>query len=159
LLFGLGLAMLMALVISGFEETLAQYIIIASFIPVIVYISGALTAQTVVIFVRDLTVISKGYSFKKYFFKQLAITFLISVIISLLLFLFINLFWSDSSMAFVISLATGLSLILTALVSVFLVILIKRFHFDPALGSGPVATVISDILSIVIYFVIVLLLL
>ena len=32
--------------------------------------------------------------------------------------------------------------------------LFQRFGYDPAFGSGPLATVIQDLLSIVVYFAI-----
>jgi len=159
LIAGLFGAIFMALYISLFEETLATYLLVASFIPAIVYISGALGTQIQTIFVRDLAVLGNKLNLKKYFFKQLYISLLISLIIGFLLFSFIALFWKSPLIALAIGLASFISLICTGAIAFFITLAIKRFNFDPALGSGPIATIISDITSVVIYFIVVVLLL
>ncbi len=152
LIIGLFGAIIMAAFISNFEETLAKYLIIAAFIPTIVYISGALSSQTLIIFIRDLAVMGKGLNFKNYFFKQIITSIMLSFFMGVALFLLVTLFWSLPYIALVIAIATFVSLIATNFISMLIAILIKRFKFDPALGSGPIATVIADISSVVIYF-------
>jgi len=151
-------AMFMASYIRLFEDTLAKYLIIASFMPAIVYISDALGTQFQTVFVRDLAILGKSLDLKKYFSKQITLGFLIALLISLLMFFFISVVWNVPHTAYVISLAAFATLIVTTLSALFTTFLIKRFKFDPALGSGPVATIISDITSVVIYFIIVVLL-
>ncbi len=150
--------MLMALYIGLFEETLAQHLIIASFVPAIVYISDALGTQFQTIFVRDLAIMGKELDFKKYFLKQMAIGVLIAFIIGILMFFSILFIWSVPQIAFIISLASVITLIVASFTALLITLLIKRFKFDPALGSGPIATIISDTTSVVIYFIIVVLL-
>ncbi len=155
LLIGLLGATLMAFYIGLFEETLARYLIIASFIPAVVYISDALGTQLQTVFVRDLAVLGKSLNLKKYFFRQIIVSSLIAILISLLMFLIISLLWKALYIGFVISLGILLSLVFTSLTAFFITIAIKKFRFDPALGSGPIATIISDITSVVIYFFVV----
>ena len=155
LIIGFAGAMLMALYISLFEETLVKYLIIASFVPAIVYISDALGTQFQTIFIRDLAILGKELNFKKYFFRQMIIGFLIAFIFAVIMFFFIFLFWHISRIAFIISLASFIALIITSFTSLLITILIKKFKFDPALGSGPIATIISDLTSVIIYFLIV----
>ena len=151
-------ALLMALYIGMFEETLAKYLIIASFVPAIVYLSGALGTQVQTLFVRDLAVLGKEINVKRYFLKQMTIGFFIASIISVLMFSSIFLFYNVSRIALIISLASFITLIITSFTALIITFLIVRLKFDPALGSGPIATIISDLTSVVIYFIIVILL-
>ncbi|MEM4245042.1 MAG: magnesium transporter [Candidatus Nanoarchaeia archaeon] len=152
-------AMFMALYIGLFEETLAKYLIVASFVPAIVYMSDALGTQVQTVFVRDLAILGKDLNFKNYLFRQMRIAFFIALIIGVFLFSFIFLLWKVKVIAFAISLASFITLIVASFTALLITLLIKRFKFDPALGSGPVATIISDVTSVVIYFVVVALLL
>jgi magnesium transporter len=61
--------------IGLFEKALEQYMILAFFIPVIVYLSGALGSQHITICVRDLASHGKELNHLKYFLKQSSIAF------------------------------------------------------------------------------------
>jgi magnesium transporter len=159
LIIGLLGAILMAAFIQNFEETLSLYILVAAFIPTIVYISDALANQTLTIFIRDLAIMGQAINIKSYFFRQMFISLIISSILAVIMFGIVTVLWDIPYMSFVISLAAFASLLTTTLIAIVIAILIKRFKFDPAIGSGPIATVIADLTSIVIYFVIVILLL
>ncbi len=149
---------LIALYIELFEETLAKYLIITSFVPATVYISDALGTQFQTVLVRDLAVLGKELNLKKYFLKQMTIGVLIAFITSLFMFSFIFVIWHAPHLALIISLASFTTLVITSFSALSITFLIKRFKFDPALGSGPIATMVSDITSVIIYFVMVVLL-
>ncbi len=138
--------------VSIFEATLEKYIILVFFLPAIVYMSGALGTQHQTLFVRDLAVLGKELNLKKYFFKQLCIGSLLALLISMVIFLVITFFWKQTLMALIISTAMFISLVVTSFVGLITTLSISRFKLDPALGSGPLGTVISDVVSIVIYF-------
>jgi magnesium transporter len=59
---------------------------------------------------------------------------------------------TDLSLAIAVSLMASTAC--ATLVAMMLPWLMTRLSFDPAFGSGPLATVIQDLLSIVIYFVV-----
>lgn len=159
LIIGLFGAMLIATYIGFFENMLAKYLILGAFVPAIVYMADALGTQVQTIFVRDIAILGKGLDFKAYFFKQMAVTLAIASLMGILMFSIISIFWKAPFIAFAISFAAFISLLVTSVTALLITLLIKRFRFDPALGSGPIATIISDMTSIVIYFVIVFLLL
>ncbi len=159
LIIGLFGAMIIAFYIGLFEETLAKYLIIGAFVPAIVYMSDALGTQLQTILVRDLAIAGKEINLSKYFFRQITVSFFMAIVIGIIMFLVISLLWKVPFIAFVISLAVLLSLIITSVTAFLITLAIKRFRFDPALGSGPIATIISDITSVVIYFLVVVLLL
>ncbi len=150
--------LLMALYMGLFDDTLSRYIIIATFVPAIVYISDALGTQFQTVFVRDLAILGRELNIKKYFLRQMEIAFLIASVMGILMFIFISLIWRLVNISIIISFATFITLLVTAFTSLFITLLIRKFNFDPALGSGPVATIISDMTSVVIYFIIVVLL-
>ncbi len=159
LIIGLLGALVIAAYVGFFEKTLEKYLILAAFVPAIVYMSDALGTQIQTVFIRDLAIMGKGLPLKHYFYKQFAIAGLMAMIIAAIMFIGIWLFWQTPFIAFVISLSTFISLLVTSLTALFITILIKRFKFDPALGSGPIATIISDLTSIIIYFIVAVLLL
>jgi magnesium transporter len=140
--------------IGLFENTLKENLIIAFFIPVIVYICGALCGQIEALLVRDIAVMGKELNIRKYILKQGIISVIIASIISALLFLTINLFWQNKNIASIISSAAFLSLTLTTLSSFVIILGIKKLGGDPALGGGPFGTVISDSLSIIVYLLV-----
>ena len=66
----------------------------------------------------------------------------------------IALFWNQRYIGFVISLSMAVTIIISSFTSLMVILMMKHLKFDPALGSGPFATIISDVMSIVVYFLI-----
>ncbi len=155
LLIGLVGIMLTAAFISLFEKILQQYLILAFFVPAIVYISSALGTQIQALYIRDLAIMREELNSKKYLMKQMSISFVMSLIISVTMFVIISLFWKQPNLSFVISLAAFLALLFTSLTAFLVTFTIKKLGYDPAFGSGPFATIISDATSIIIYFAVV----
>lgn len=154
LIFGLAGAMIIAVYITSFETMLQQYVIIASFVPAIVYMSSALGNQLQTIFVRDLAIMGKEINLKKYFTRQILVSITLALIIATIMFSTISILWSVQHIAFIIAMASFVSIIITGINSLLITLIIKHFKFDPAIGSGPVATIISDMTSIIIYFIV-----
>lgn len=65
---------------------------------------------------------------------------------------FALLVWDDAGLALAVSLALLASCAIATLVAMLLPWVLPRLGTDPAFGAGPLATVIQDLLSIVIYF-------
>jgi magnesium transporter len=62
--------------------------------------------------------------------------------------------WGDSAVALTVGLSIFVTCFTATLVAMALPWLLNRCHLDPAFGSGPLATVVQDLLSILIYFAI-----
>jgi magnesium transporter len=137
-----------------FEKALEEYIILAFFVPAIVYLTGAIGAQLVTLCVRDLATHGKGLNKPKYFLRQTYIAFALGLIISLITYLSVLVFWGEAYVGFVIALALMISVMLTNFTALGTTLIIDKMGKDPAFGSGPFATVISDVLSIVVYLVV-----
>lgn len=152
LVIGLLGVTLAAMFISTFEVTLQKYLLLAFFTPAIVYMSDALGTQHQTLFVRDLAVMGNELKLGKYIARQMIIGALLSLIIGVLMFLIIALFWKQQFVGFVISISMVITLIISSFTALMVTLLIKRLNFDPALGSGPLATIVSDVTSIILYF-------
>jgi len=154
LLVGLIGIIIAAGIINLFESTLEKYLILAFFVPAIVYMASALGTQHQTLFIRDLTILGKELKLHYYFIKQTLIAFIIGVIISVLIFFAVTLFWKQSFIAIVIAVSMFATLMITSFTSLFVTLIIYKLGQDPALGSGPFATVISDMTSIVVYMLV-----
>jgi len=153
LVLGLIGGILTAGVVGHFEEVLSKNIILAAFIPLLVYMSDAVGTQMQAFIIRDLSYDSK-LKFFKYFVRQASVAIVMGLIISLLLFI-ISLFLYNQ---ITISLVLGVSLFLAIITALFSGLVVpfvfSRLKFDPADTSGPIATIIQDVISIVIYFLV-----
>lgn len=143
-----------AIFISIFEATLGKYLILAFFIPAIVYMSDALGTQLQTLFIRDLAILGESLNMKKYLLRQIFIGLILGLILSVLVFFIISIFWKQPYIGFVIAFSMFITLILSSVTSLFITLIIKKLKFDPALGSGPFATIISDVSSILFYFIV-----
>lgn len=149
LIIGLLLGVLLSFVVSRFEEVLASDIRLAFFIPLIVYMAAAVGAQTQSIYTRDLR--TGRASLKKYFLKESVLGIFFGVMAGLGSFL-ITFVWFDSIvLARTVSFAMFLAVAIAPLVAIFVTELVQLEHKDPAVGAGPIATVIQDTLSVMIY--------
>lgn len=153
LLIGLLGGILAAQIIGRFEQTLEKNILIASFIPLIVYLADAVRVQLEAFAVRDFSLFRR-VNFTRYFMKQLsiviAIAFLLggsTAIISLLIYKNLNI----SIILGIAVTSAAISSIITGLLTPFI---FRKFKSDPANSSGPIGTIIQDLLSVAIYFLI-----
>jgi magnesium transporter len=60
--------------------------------------------------------------------------------------------WDEAQVAAAVGISLGISCSTASLVAMALPYRLARLGRDPAFGSGPLATVIQDLLSIVAYF-------
>lgn len=137
---------------SRFESILEKDIHLAFFIPVIVYMADALGTQTENVYVRN--VVDGKIDYKKYIFKEtllgVSIGSLFGTIIGILTY-----FWLDSvNLAITIGLSLLFTMAIAPLVALLVPSIIQYERKDPALGGGPITTIIQDILSLLIYFVV-----
>jgi magnesium transporter len=152
LLLGILGSLLAAGFISKFEATLQQNILLAAFIPLVVYISSAVAEQTQAFVVRDLA-LNPSLSFRSYMTRQTLVTFLLGIAISLILLL-VGIFLHHSLFLGVVLAISNFFAILASVVTGFILPYYgeKLFDIDPANAGGPIATIIQDVISVLIYF-------
>lgn len=150
LFLGLFGGVVATLVVSKYEAIISADVRLVFFIPIIVYLSDAVGTQTETIYVRELS--ERTVNFTKYIFKESVIGLGLGIISGALLGIFAT-YWLKS---FAIGLTMGLTmlvnLMLAPILAVFIPSILYKKHSDPALGSGPVATIIQDLISLLVYF-------
>jgi magnesium transporter len=158
LLLGLLGGVLSAEVVGLFEGTLSENLILASFIPMIMYMGGAVLSQTQAFFIRDLA-LNPQLNFRKYFVKQLGVIGIIALSVSVVMLIISLLRHQSLAIANVLSIALLAVVCSTMLTSLVIPYIFQKFKFDPADGSGPMSTVVQDLLGVIIYFLVAYLLL
>lgn len=152
LVIGLAGGMLATVIVGSFENALQEELSLAFFIPIIVYMSDAVATQTETIFIRSLSL--EAFDIKQYLAREALAGVILGSILSLLLFIFAFLFLQTLDVAIIVSLAMLASISTAVFVAILIPWALSRLKKDPAFGSGPFATIIQDILSILIYFAI-----
>lgn len=153
LIIGLFGGLLTAKIIGLFEYTLEKNIILASFIPLIVYMGGATLAQTQAFLIRDLA-LNPTLKFGKYFLKQLLVIFFIATFAAVILFGFGLLIYKNLLIIQIIATALFAAIISSILTGLVVPYLFSKLKMDPANASGPIATIIQDLLGVTLYFLI-----
>ena len=151
LLLGLAGALAAADLVGFFESALEANVALAFFLPGIVYLADAVGTQTETIVVRALSI---GISLRQMAVRELLTGLAIGCALAATAFPLLWLRWQNLSLAAGVALAMLAACSTATLAAMALPWLLQRAGFDPALGSGPLATVIQDLLSIVLFFLI-----
>jgi magnesium transporter len=151
LLVGLLGSVLATFVVSRFEHVLESRIAVSFFVPGIVYLADAIGTQTEAIAVRGLS-LSHG-PFRRLLAGELWTGTLIGSCLGALAFPVVLLAFDDVRLAAAVAIAILCAGAMATTIGLFLPWVLSARGGDPALGSGPVATIIQDVLSLVIYFV------
>jgi len=151
LLLGLLGAVLAADIVGLFEKQLQANVMLAFFIPGIVYLADAVGTQTEALVIRGLSVgVAIGHVVRREIFTGLFVGFTLAAV-----FFPIGLWrWGDVGLAMVVALSIFAACATASFVALSLPWVLNRMGIDPAFGSGPLATVIQDLLSVIIYLVI-----
>ncbi len=153
LLIGLAGSMIATFVVARFEEVLSSRVAIAFFVPGLVYLADAIGTQTEAVAVRGL---SLSHSRLAHLVAgELRTGLLIGLTLGLLTFPAVWLVFGDARLAAAVALALFFAGGVATTIGLFLPWLLQRLGTDPAYGSGPLATIIQDVLSLLIYFVVV----
>ena len=149
LIVGLAGGMLAGGVASAFEAALRQEIALAFFLPLVVYMADAVGTQTETVLVRALAY--GNIALAPQLLREGIVGLLIGAAIGTLAGL--TFLWWDGrpTIALVVAVTLGVTAVVATLVASILPMALARLGADPALASGPVATVLQDILSVAIY--------
>jgi magnesium transporter len=148
LLLGLGGALLAADLVSSFEAQLQMHVMLAFFIPSIVYLADAVGTQTETIVVRGL---SLGVPIRRMVGRELLAGLLIGTALASAAVPLVWWRWSDAALALAVGISVIAACSTATVAAMVLPWLFDAFELDAAFGSGPLATVIQDLLSIWIY--------
>jgi magnesium transporter len=151
LVIGLLGAMLSAVLVGAFEHDLEANVLLAVFVPAVVYMADAVGTQTEALLIRGL---SAGVNLRLVARRETATGAAIGLLLAALFLPFAWIGWGDSRVAVAVALALLGACAIATVVAMLLPWALYRLGRDPAFGSGPLATVVQDLLSILSYFAI-----
>jgi len=152
LILGLVLGFVLSFVTSGFKELLEKDVQIVFFIPFVVYMADAVGTQTQTIYVRDL--IRGKARFLTYLLKETGLGLILGSLFGMVSFVIVSLWLKSFSLALAVGVSTLAAVGSAPLVALIVTELLELEHKDPAIGAGPIATVVQDSISVVVYGVI-----
>lgn len=116
-----------------------------------VYLADAVGTQTEALVIRGLSV---GVSIGSVVRRELFTGLFVGVALALVFFPVALWRWGQADVALAVALSLLAACSVATVVAMALPWLFHRLGSDPAYGSGPLATVLQDLLSIWLYFVI-----
>jgi len=151
LIFGLLGGLFAAKIVTFFEGPLKVNFVLAAFIPLIVYMADAVGVQAQTLFIRNLALDSR-LDARKYFLKEIKISLVIALILGAFLALISFLWFGLLNIGIILGVSLFLTVICACLIAVLVPWLLQGLKKDPAIFSGPFATIVRDVLTLVIYF-------
>lgn len=151
LFVGLAGAMAAAIIVGRFEEQLDKKVLLAFFLPAVVYMADAVGTQTETVLIRGLAV---GVELRDVVLRELATGLVVGALMAAAFFPFALVVWGEGRVAVAVGLSLAASCSIATLVAMVFPWVFWRLGADPAFGSGPLATVVQDLVSITVYLLI-----
>ncbi len=151
LILGLLGGIFAALIVNSFESMLDKYILLAAFIPAVVYMADAVGAQAQTIFIRSIA-LDKNLNIGKYAFREVKINLILGVLLGAMFYAIFSTFWGYSFFGAIIGVSIFATVIVSMAISILLPFIFQKLNSDPAISSGPFATAVRDLTSLVVYF-------
>lgn len=148
LLVNLVTATLAAKTVSLFENTIAQIVALATFMPMVAGMGGNAGSQTLTLIIRGIAIGEINYENQAGILKkEIAIGIINGLCIGLVVGV-LGYFWVGSlAFGFVIGTAMLLNLIVATISGYLVPVLLKKVGIDPALASAVFVTTVTDVLG------------
>jgi magnesium transporter len=148
LLVNLGTAVLGALVISQFEDTIARVVALAVLMPSVASIGGNAGTQAMTVAVRALAVKElTGANAPRTVLKELAVGAINGMTFLVLGAILVMVWFGDLQLALIFGAALAGNLVCASLAGVLIPLAIDRLRLDPAVSSGVFLTAVTDIVG------------
>ncbi|MBQ9930735.1 MAG: magnesium transporter, partial [Firmicutes bacterium] len=146
--------MVTGLIITRFEVLLSEVLILVSYLPLLMGTGGNSGSQAAALIVRSLAVgdLTPGDA-GRVLWKEFRIGFILGIILSAINFA--KVFFLDHQtalVAFTVSLAIVIILVIAKLLGSMLPMLAKKIGIDPALMATPMIASVSDMITVIVYF-------
>lgn len=150
LLVGLLGSALATWIVSRFETALAARPVLAFFIPGLVYLAGAIATQAEAVAVRGLSL--SHMPLARLVGGEVRTGLLIGAVLAALAWPLVWLGFGDVRLATTVTAALAASSLVASSLGLLLPWLLAQLGSDPAYGSGPLATIVQDVLTLAIFF-------
>lgn len=138
--------------IAYYEDTIAAYVALVFFLPLLIDSGGNAGSQSATLMVRALAtgdVVMKDWG--RMFVREVTIALLLGLTMAVAVSL-IGIYRGGPEIAMVVSMTMVLVVLAGSLIGLSLPFILSRLNFDPATASAPLITSISDIVGVLIYF-------
>ncbi|MCI5148944.1 MAG: magnesium transporter [Candidatus Electrothrix sp. MAN1_4] len=141
-------------IINGFEHELQKVLALAAFIPIIAGMGGNIATQSSTIVVRGM---ATGRVNMPQFFHIVGRETLVGIALGILFGFLLGLmallqYSSPSYLGLVVGISVCAVMVMAASLGTIIPMLLKRFHVDAAIATGPFITTSIDVLGISLYF-------
>jgi len=157
--------MLVAAIITNYEETLGQVLALMAFLPIIIGMAGNVGTQTATIIVRGIATGRVASAQAMHIvFKELQVGLILGILYGVLLG---GAGWALGQLGYMdvgvmtsieLGITVGVGIILAmataAFVGALVPVILDRVNLDPAVATGPFVTTSVDILGVVVYFLV-----
>jgi magnesium transporter len=150
LVFGLVASSIITVVMVRFEHALAANVAVAFFVPALIYIAGAIGTQAVSVSVRSLA--RTDVQILSLLRDELIIGIVIGAALGTLAAGAVLAVFADQLLAVAVGLTVLAGGTMSAVVGFGLPWVFQKLGSDPAMGSGPICTIVQDVASLFIYF-------
>ncbi len=150
LLVGFGGSVVATFIVARFESALSAAPAIAFFVPGLVYLADAIGTQSEAVAVRGLSLSRIGVA--RLLGGELRTGLLIGLVLALAAWPLVWIAFGDAALAAAVGLALAGASALATVLGLMLPWALARLGTDPAYGSGPLATILQDVLTLLIYF-------
>lgn len=141
-------------IIQHYEAALASYVVLTSFIPMLMDTGGNAGGQSSVTIIRGLSLNDIEYKDTlKVIWKEIRVAVLAGLTLAVANFAKLLLIDKvTASVALVVCLTLIVTVIIAKIIGCSLPILAKKIGFDPAVMASPFITTIVDAISLIVYF-------
>lgn len=134
-----------ASVIAFYQETLAQVIALAVFLPIISDMSGCSGNQAVAVSMRELSLgLVSSKEVLRVWLKEVGVGMINGFALGCLIALVATLWQQNPWLGVVVGVAMMLNTIIAVSLGGTLPLVMRRLNMDPALASGPILTTVTD---------------
>lgn len=141
-------AFIASMTINIFKDVLDQIVYLAILMPIVASMGGVAATQTLTIVLRGLTLEQINASNLKWLFRrELAVSILNGIVLSILVGLATYFWFSEITLALLISFALIINLVSSVIAGVFVPIILRSFNQDPAISGSVVVTTVTDVIG------------
>ena len=139
-------------VISAFEDTITEMVMLATLMPIVASTGGNIGNQTCTLIIRSLALgqITEN-NIKQFFLKEIGISFINGLVWGGAMGFIVGNLYSSVTLGFVMMTAIALNLLLAAFIGVAVPVYRYRHNLDPAMGSHVVVTFFSDSFGFLVF--------
>ncbi len=143
---------LSAVVVALFKGTIEQFVQLAILMHIVPAIGGVVGNQTVAIMVREIVLGNLDWKrSKKILFKELLVGTGSGIVIGIVSSILSALFLRNWVVGAVFGISICINLFMAALIGILVPLALKRLKQDPALASGMIVTMMTDLLGLLAF--------